>query len=63
MKTIETLKEFLTDDQILEVAAIAAENRNLEAARLLQCHLGEDWNIKTVKALEVVKELLKELGH
>lgn len=63
MSTIETLKDFLSDDQILEVAEASARQRTLEAARRLQYFLIDKWNISTAQAVDIVRKLSLEFSE
>ncbi len=63
MQTIKSLQDFLPDDQILEVAVLASDNRLLEAARLLQFFLVEKWNISTIDAVSIVRKIALDFSE
>ena len=60
METIKKLGEFLTDDEILEVAEMAVDGLTLDAVLRLQYLLVDKWNISLLQSREIVFILRKE---
>ena len=55
----ETLRDFLTDEQIMEVL-ILAENRKMEAARLLAAYMDHKWRLTTLEAVKLLCAIMRE---
>ena len=60
MKHTETLKSFITDDQILECLIMFSNNRKMEASRLLSYYLLNKWQITTLEAVSILQNIQKE---
>ncbi len=62
METINALKRFLTDDQIVEVADMALSGRNLEAAMRLRYLLIDKWHLPLTEATAICRKLAEEFS-
>lgn len=60
METIKKLGEFLTDDEILEVAEMALDGLTLDAVKRLRYLLVDKWNMPLLQSREIVFILRKE---
>lgn len=50
----EALKDFATDDQILECLIIFEEGRQLEAARLLSAYMSPKWRMPPFQSAKIL---------
>lgn len=59
MKKTKALRNFLTDDQILEVL-IKFETRKVEACGMLKEMIFDKWQITTLQAMGILQNIQKE---
>ncbi len=59
MKNTKLLKDFATDEQILE-CLILFEERKLEASKLLATYMFPKWRVTTLEALGILQNVYKE---
>jgi len=55
----EAIRDFLTDEQIMEVL-ILAENRRMEAARLMAEYMDTKWRLTTLEAVKLLCAIMRE---
>ena len=60
MKNTKALKDFVTDDQILE-CLILFECRKMEAAKLLASYMFPKWRVSTLEAVKILINIQNEL--
>lgn len=60
MKTTNALKEFITEDQILEVLESVLDGRKLQASNLLKGFMWDKWNLTDLEANNFVQKLAQE---
>ena len=61
MKHIKVLKDFATDEQILE-CLILFEERKMDAAKLLASYMFPKWQITTLEAVNILTNVQKEMS-
>ena len=61
MKHIKVLKDFATDEQILE-CLILFEERKMDAAKLLASYMFPKWQITTLEAVNILMNVQKEMS-
>ncbi len=59
MKNTKALKDFATDEEILE-CLILFEERKLEASKLLSAYMFPKWQVTTLEALGILQNIHKE---
>jgi hypothetical protein len=61
MTTSKALKDFLSDDEILEVL-IMFQDRKMDAAKKLALLMFPKWNISTLDAVKILQALQNEIN-
>lgn len=61
MNKIESLKSFLTDDQILECLVLFDDSK-IEGSKLLRSFLFDKWRITTVEAIKIMQDIHSEFN-
>lgn len=61
MKHIKALRDFATDEQILE-CLILFEERKMDAAKLLASYMFPKWQITTLEAVNILTNVQKEMS-
>lgn len=60
MKYTKALKDFVTEEQILECLIMFEQIRRMDAARLLASYMSSKWQVTTLEAYTILENVYKE---
>lgn len=61
MQNTNALKQFVTEEQILECLILFEQNDKVEASKLLAAYLHPKWQVTTLQAFGILQNVHKEL--